>query len=90
MGSDIQQSSKQPWLDALDSFDVSRASMFSKDMWRPYFKRLRQYVSRILHLRLLGVGHLQGKSISVFNAATDCSLLSLIVFVVSAVWPIKF
>ena len=42
MGSDIRQSSKQPWLDALDGFDVSRASMFSKDMWRPYFKRLRE------------------------------------------------
>ena len=42
MGSDVRQSSKQPWLDALDSFDVSRASMFSKDMWRPYFKRLRE------------------------------------------------
>ena len=42
MGPDIQQSSKRPWLDALDSLDVSRASMFSKDMWRTYFKRLRE------------------------------------------------
>ena len=42
MGSDTRQSSKQPWLDALDSFDVSRASMFSKDKRRPNFKRLRE------------------------------------------------
>ncbi len=26
----------------IDSFDVSRARMFSKDIWRPYFKRLRE------------------------------------------------
>jgi hypothetical protein len=25
----------RPWEGPLDSFDVSRAAMFSKDMWRP-------------------------------------------------------
>ena len=32
----------RPWEGDLDSFDVSRAAMFSKDIWRPYFKRLRE------------------------------------------------
>ena len=42
MQTNAQQNAEKPWLGGLDSFDVSRASMFSKDVWRPYFKRLRE------------------------------------------------
>ena len=39
----------RPWEGPLDSFDVSRAAMFSKDMWRPYFKRLREEAPVYFH-----------------------------------------
>ena len=39
----------QPWKGPLDSFDVSRAAMFSKDIWRPYFKRLREEAPVYFH-----------------------------------------
>lgn len=38
-----------PWEGDLDSFDVSRAALFSKDIWRPYFKRLREEAPVYFH-----------------------------------------
>ena len=35
------QNAQNPWEDDLDNLDLSRAALFSKDEWRPYFKRFR-------------------------------------------------
>ena len=32
----------EPWTGDLDSVDISRARLFSKELWRPYFKRMRE------------------------------------------------
>ena len=39
----------QPWVGDLDSVDISRARLFSKEIWRPYFKRLREEAPVYFH-----------------------------------------
>lgn len=45
----VSNTEDRPWEGPLDSFDVSRAAMFSKDIWRPYFKRLREEAPVYFH-----------------------------------------
>jgi cytochrome P450 len=39
----------EPWTGDLDSVDVSRARLFSKELWRPYFKRMREEAPVYFH-----------------------------------------
>jgi len=39
----------QPWVGDLDSVDISRARLFSKEIWRPYFKRMREEAPVYFH-----------------------------------------
>ena len=39
----------EPWTGDLDSVDISRARLFSKELWRPYFKRMREEAPVYFH-----------------------------------------
>ena len=39
----------EPWIGDLDSVDISRARLFSKEIWRPYFKRMREEAPVYFH-----------------------------------------
>ena len=39
----------EPWTGHLDSVDISRARLFSKEIWRPYFKRMREEAPVYFH-----------------------------------------
>ena len=43
------ESHDQPWVGDLDSVDISRARLFSKEIWRPYFKRMREEAPVYFH-----------------------------------------
>lgn len=43
------ESPDQPWVGDLDSVDISRARLFSKELWRPYFKRMREEAPVYFH-----------------------------------------
>jgi cytochrome P450 len=45
----ISRDQDEPWIGDLDSVDISRARLFSKEIWRPYFKRMREEAPVYFH-----------------------------------------